>query len=346
MGCLRLTYCTDFFSVWRRDAYEKSDQGNFLPLGEKKDGKEKRDNYYPFGLTFNEYSRENSVPNRFKYNKKELQDDLSFNMYDYGARFYDPAIAKFSSIDPHTEKYSSWTPYLYAANDPVRYEDTNGEGPGDAILGFVAAVADNVTGGLFDVRGAAAQYVSNGGAADFNHGQDKGDVTSIVVGAALIDVGGTATGGGTLVTVGSGGVLGEVGVPVAAAGLAATAVGTVTAGTGAISLTTQKGRLNADGKETHGNSKDSQKPSGNYENTHESGKTYNGVGNEKRMNQSGNNVSKKNNDPVAKQKWESAPNKKEAYKKEHQDIQKNGGAGNTQRNYNQRNSPGKKLQDQ
>jgi len=61
------------------------------------------------------------------------------------------------------------------------------------------------------------------------------------------------------------------------------------------------------------------------------------------MNQSAKNVALKNNDPVVSQKWEPAANKKEAYIKEHQGIERNGGAGNTQRNYNQRNSPGKKL---
>jgi hypothetical protein len=61
------------------------------------------------------------------------------------------------------------------------------------------------------------------------------------------------------------------------------------------------------------------------------------------MNQSAKNIANKKKDPVVKQDWKSAPNKREAYKQEHKDIEKNGGAGNKDKNYNDRNSPGKKL---
>ncbi len=41
------------------------------------------DDYYPFGLTFNTYSRENSVKQDYLYNGKELQDELNIGWYDY-----------------------------------------------------------------------------------------------------------------------------------------------------------------------------------------------------------------------------------------------------------------------
>jgi len=34
------------------------------------------------------------VPNKYLYNKKELISDLSLEVYDYGARQYDPAIGR------------------------------------------------------------------------------------------------------------------------------------------------------------------------------------------------------------------------------------------------------------
>ena len=43
------------------------------------------DDYYPFGLTFNSYQRENSVSQRYLYNGKELQDELALSWFDYGA---------------------------------------------------------------------------------------------------------------------------------------------------------------------------------------------------------------------------------------------------------------------
>ena len=93
----------------------------------------------------------------------------------------------------------------------------------------------------------------------------------------------------------------------------------------------------------HGNSVNSSKPSGNYEHTFKSNKTYNGVGPESRMKASGKKLSTKYNDPVVKSTYKPAPNRRTSYIREHRGIQRNGGAGNTARNYNIRNSPGKKL---
>ena len=64
--------------------------------------------------------------NKFKYNGKELQDDLSLNWYDYGARMYDPAIGRFSCIDPSADNYEAWTPYNYVANNPILLIDPIG----------------------------------------------------------------------------------------------------------------------------------------------------------------------------------------------------------------------------
>ncbi|HYC85221.1 MAG TPA: DUF6443 domain-containing protein, partial [Chryseosolibacter sp.] len=82
--------------------------------------------YYPFGLAFNSYSRENSVEQKYLYNGKELQDELSLGLYDYQARQYDPAIGRFRSVDPAADVVRRWSTYSYAADNPIRFIDPDG----------------------------------------------------------------------------------------------------------------------------------------------------------------------------------------------------------------------------
>ena len=91
------------------------------------------DDYYPFGLTFNGYQRVGNQSNRYLFNDKEWQDDLDLGWYDYGARMYDPAIARFMTIDPLADKFNFQSPYAYAVNNPIRFIDKNGEGPEDKV---------------------------------------------------------------------------------------------------------------------------------------------------------------------------------------------------------------------
>jgi len=74
-----------------------------------------------------------SGTNPYLYNGKEMDRMNGLNMYDYGARFYDPQIGRFHSIDPLSEKYNFQSPYVYASNNPIRFIDINGEGPGDKV---------------------------------------------------------------------------------------------------------------------------------------------------------------------------------------------------------------------
>ena len=84
------------------------------------------DDYYPFGLTFNSYKRENSVVNQHLYNGKEKQDELGLDWLDYGARMYQPEIGRWAVIDKKAEVYINLTQYCYAANTPVNAIDPDG----------------------------------------------------------------------------------------------------------------------------------------------------------------------------------------------------------------------------
>ncbi len=89
--------------------------------------------YYPFGLTFNSYSRENSVANQYLYNGKELQDELNLGLYDYIARQYDPVLGRFLSVDPLAGMMRRFSPYSYSFDNPIRFTDPDGMAPDDMI---------------------------------------------------------------------------------------------------------------------------------------------------------------------------------------------------------------------
>lgn len=83
--------------------------------------------YYPFGLTFNSFQRENSISQDYKYNGKEEQNELSLGWLDYGARMYQPDLGRFLTQDRYSEKYYPINPYQYGANNPLIFIDHKGD---------------------------------------------------------------------------------------------------------------------------------------------------------------------------------------------------------------------------
>ncbi|WP_163310023.1 RHS repeat-associated core domain-containing protein [Dysgonomonas sp. 521] len=83
-----------------------------------------KNHYYPFGSVFASTTGAEKQP--YKYNGKELDAMHGVNLYDYSARYMDSQIGRFTSVDPLAEKYYSWSPYSYAANNPIRVIDPTG----------------------------------------------------------------------------------------------------------------------------------------------------------------------------------------------------------------------------
>lgn len=82
-----------------------------------------RDDYYPFGLSFN--SSATSPENLYKYNGKEQQRETGW--LDYGARMYDVAVGRWGVVDEKSDILPHWTPYRFAFNNPLRFSDPDGK---------------------------------------------------------------------------------------------------------------------------------------------------------------------------------------------------------------------------
>ena len=102
----------------------------------------------------------------FRFNGKELDPDLSeakafaplknklsgkkTGNYYYGARYYDPKISVWLSVDPYAEKYPSLSPYNAFANNPINVADPNGD---TIVVKF---------GGFLGIGATHAQYNEDG----------------------------------------------------------------------------------------------------------------------------------------------------------------------------------------
>ncbi|MCI5057518.1 MAG: hypothetical protein MRY83_15490 [Flavobacteriales bacterium] len=83
--------------------------------------------YYPFGGLIENNSVTQGTENQYGYNGKENVDHLDLQTIDYGARFYDPYLARWSAVDPKAEDYLNFSPYNYVLNSPLANIDPNGE---------------------------------------------------------------------------------------------------------------------------------------------------------------------------------------------------------------------------
>jgi len=157
LGNVRLTYAKD------------PQSGNLKVMEEN--------HYYPFGLKHQNYTSAASLdfqeqlaawgvilapvsnnPFKYKYNGKELQDELGLGLYDYGARNYDPAVGRWNVIDPLAEKFYGASPYNYVGNDPIGEADMDGR---DFRIDVIRDKDNNITGLKF----SGTVYIQGSGAS-------------------------------------------------------------------------------------------------------------------------------------------------------------------------------------
>ncbi len=94
--------------------------------------------YYPFGKRIpvtnsvaepvEATTQSATSPDRWLFSSKESQSFLnaSIPLLDFGARMYNPVIARWTASDPLSEKYHGISPYAYCLGNPISIIDPNG----------------------------------------------------------------------------------------------------------------------------------------------------------------------------------------------------------------------------
>ena len=112
------TYCQGY------NYYVKDHQGNIRMIVNNNGTVSQVNHLTAYGASMgNSYNQEF---NKYKYNGKELDRMHGLDIYDYGARQYDPAIGSFTSMDPLAEKSYNVSPYVYCHANPVMRIDPDG----------------------------------------------------------------------------------------------------------------------------------------------------------------------------------------------------------------------------
>jgi RHS repeat-associated protein len=144
--------------------------------------------YYPFGKT---RSNTGTLNVKHKFTGQELDDETG--LYNYGARYYDPAIGRFVSADSIVPDFSdpqSLNRYSYCRNNPVIITDPSGNiFIIDDII--IAAVTYVVANAAVIAEGAAIGAAIGGASAAVTGGNVwQGMALGAVSGAVFAGVGG------------------------------------------------------------------------------------------------------------------------------------------------------------
>ena len=78
--------------------------------------------YYPFGKQSRGSSSVSAPKEKFTGKERDAESGLDY----FGARYYNPEIVRWTTIDPLWEKHRDWNPYNYVLANPIILVDPDG----------------------------------------------------------------------------------------------------------------------------------------------------------------------------------------------------------------------------
>ena len=96
--------------------------------------------YYPFGLEFQgHYIQQSGFDYRYKYNGIERLKDLDVGIDMAYYRGMDPTTGRWMQVDPKAEIDYFGSPYRHAFNNPISFNDSDGDTPVHAVAAVIGA---------------------------------------------------------------------------------------------------------------------------------------------------------------------------------------------------------------
>jgi len=92
------------------------------------------------------HSRGAGVTREEKVSRQNLKKGVETGNYYYGARYYDPKVSVWLSVDALSDKFPGWSPYNFDLNNPVNLVDPDGNAPGDPGNGPVVSAGLRIGG--------------------------------------------------------------------------------------------------------------------------------------------------------------------------------------------------------
>jgi RHS repeat-associated protein len=297
--------------------------------------------YLPYGavLASDNHRRPEIARDRFA----AMELDASSGLYNAEARLYDPALGRFLSPDPAGPVLAnpqSGNRYAYALNNPMRYVDPTGRGAADPGSMGVDRASDRPTPVKENrpsepkaadhadpvVADKTTSTDSKGVGRETSHSEAAVNAGIGIVAVGSVEMGAGAAGGG------------------AAAGLLTGPAAPVVIGAIVVTAAVIDYMNDSAQDESSALSKKKEE-NGSYTIEDAIGNRYHGKGPPSRMEKSARDKEKQTGERIVKKDWTPSASEREAFKDEARRIENDSGVENP-RNYNKRNSPGKRFREE